>query len=107
MKTSQVNFTRKFIFIYGAVFTLTLTITGLTKGFNKTNLIATLLFLPVSLYFVSQIIKKTTYRLNSKTKSLSLKDFFTQNDPTLFISLGLFILIILLTIFRSKFNQPS
>ena len=102
MKTRRTNLARKLIFIYGAIFALILTIAGLTKGFNKANLITTLVFLPVSLYFIAQIIKKISYRFNSKTKPFNLKSFFTQNDPTLFVSLGLFILIIILTIFRSK-----
>jgi len=107
VKTTKSHPLRKFIFIYGAVFTITLTIAGLTKGLNKNNLIATLLFLPVSLYFIFQIIKKITHRLIHLSQSVNLKNFIAQNDLTFFITLGLFILIVLLVIFQSKYNQPS
>ncbi len=98
MKTKPFKLLNKLVFFYGALFAIALTVTGLTRGLNKANFITTLLFLPVSLYFISQIFKKTSQRF--KSKPVNLKSFFTQNHPSLFIALALFIFIVGLTIFR-------
>jgi len=103
MKTKYLRLLNKFVFLYGAIFALALTIAGLTSGLNKANFITTLLFLPVSLFFIYQATKKVSRRFNSN--STNIKSFFAQNDVILFITLGLFIFIVAFSLFRSINQQ--
>lgn len=75
------------IFFYGAVFALVLTGIGLANGFSGRNILTTILFLPVTLFFLYEMVSKfsrsyrVTYKLVNQSNYFSLSHFFAQSDP--------------------------
>lgn len=90
------------IFFYGAVFALILTGIGLSNGLTGRNILTTILFLPVTLFFLYEMVRKFSrtyrhmYRSEKQSTYFSLADFLNQND--LLFSLNAILLTLALSI---------
>ncbi|OGV97364.1 hypothetical protein A2W24_06565 [Microgenomates group bacterium RBG_16_45_19] len=107
----------KWLFVYSAVITVTLTAVSLTAGFNLKNLLMTALFLPLSGYFAYQLLKAyyrrryappaATDPLQPNLTTFSLKRFLTQNHPTFLVTLSLYLALIVAFLVKTLTTLPQ
>jgi len=91
----------KILLIYSTFLAIALTVTSVLSGFSLKNLVMIALFLPVTGYFIYQLVKayKTNqHRRQLKTQSgeanhyqsFSIKSFLSQNNPSFLVTLSLY-----------------
>lgn len=124
----------RLLYYYCLLFTLTLTAGAVFSGFALTNVIPTLLFLPISLYFIYYLVKnayvghlRRVYLKAHPPKvdqaeliqnlicppsptTFRLDAFLTQKSPFFIATLGLYCLVLATVLFRATVNflpQPE
>ena len=96
-------------FAYSAIIGLVIGFSSLAAGINPSSILATLIFLPITLYFIFEIIKISNawrYQTHKKHQqaiesgNFLFSFFLTQEDPYFMITLGLFSLVVSFSILR-------
>lgn len=101
------------LFTYSAILAFILTVGAFSRGFNYSNIITTLLFLPITYHFILEFNKglrsATSIRDESyqETFYFSIKSFLSQKDPSFAITLILLTISASITFLRAADILPA
>lgn len=101
------------LFTYSAVLAFALTFGAFSRGFNYSNIITALLFLPITYHFILEIKKGLRNATSIKDESLqetfyfSLKSFISQKDPSFAITIILLTISASITFLRATNVLPT
>lgn len=101
------------LFTYSAILAFALTFGAFSRGFNYSNIITALLFLPITYHFILEIKKGLRNATSIKDESrqetfyFSLKSFISQKDPSFAITIILLTISASITFLRAANVLPT